>query len=395
MYLGLQLQPGSGFQGVLQPRVPLTRLQLYGCMLLDGAEGLSAALALLPGLQYLSICATCWGWDKLVLLTDALTALQQLTYLELADATLQGPDEVTPALQPLQSLTRLIDLRLAPGRDADINSSMLSAMQHLTRFGLIDGRLEPVALTTPGGTHLQHLELAHISTPGGAGGTAQLLSQLQRLQQLTHLELSSASTLTVSPEGNPPAAAFSALTASSKLQCLNIRHCTLPAAVWHYMFPAGRQLPQLRSLDIACDTQPDGTEAAAPEGTRLVSCCPALQALSMQGLQYSAELLTPLQRLSGLHTLTLARHDGESEGEILGVAGRLTGLRELELFARCPAEVLLQQLTQLKQLTKLVCKGDLNMKPFSVHLQEVSSVIDQLIGDCTTAKLSLCSESDL
>jgi hypothetical protein len=161
------------------------------------------------------------------------------------------------------------------------------------------------------------------------------------------------------------------------------------------MFPAGRQLPQLRSLDIAYVTQPDGTEAAAPEGTRLVSCCPALQALSMRGLQCSAELLTPLQRLSGLHTLTLARHDGESEGEILGVVGRLTGLRELELFARCPAEVLLQQLTQLKQLTKLVCKGDLNMKPFSVHLQEVSSVIDQLIGDCTTAKLSLCSESDL
>ena len=52
--------------------------------------------------------------------------------------------------------------------------------------------------------------------------------------------------------GNHPAAAFSALTASSKLQHLAVNWWTLPAGVGQHVFPSGRQLLNLRSLDLTC-----------------------------------------------------------------------------------------------------------------------------------------------
>jgi hypothetical protein len=54
-HLQLQLQPGARFQGVVRPGLPVKQLQLSHCLLLDGPEGLAAALSLLPGLQHLSI----------------------------------------------------------------------------------------------------------------------------------------------------------------------------------------------------------------------------------------------------------------------------------------------------------------------------------------------------
>ena len=157
-------------------------------------------------------------------------------------------------------------------------------------------------------------------------------------------------------EGNPPAAAFSALTASSKLQHLDLNRCMLPAAVWQHVFAAGRQLPQLRYLNIGHVTKASSgaAAAAAPEGSRLVSCCPGLQHLDVQQLQYSAEGLAPLQRLSELHTLRLATNSGEG----LEAVSQLTGLQELYLVAGCAAaDRLLLQLTQLKQLTSLDFHG--------------------------------------
>ena len=155
-FLDVQLQPGSGFQGVVRSGVPLKRLQLYGCLLLDGVEGLAAALALLPGLEYLSVYRTNRGKDDLQLLADALSGLQQLTYLELDDGNFRGPHKGTRSLQPLQSLTRLVTLRLAPHQYVDIGSSMLSGMQHLSHLRLAGhALLKPVALGAI--TNLQHL----------------------------------------------------------------------------------------------------------------------------------------------------------------------------------------------------------------------------------------------
>jgi hypothetical protein len=173
------------------------------------------------------------------------------------------------------------------------------------------------------------------------------LSQLQALQQLTHLAVRCDSRR----EGNPPAAAFSALTASSKLQHLDISQCRLPPDAWQHVFPTDRQLPELQYLDISYVlTLPCGP-AAAPEGTRLVSCCPGLQYLDMRHLQYSADCLTPFQGLSGLHTLRLDSYVG-ADG--LEAVTQLTWLGELTMAAPSSAAGLLLQLTQLKQLTCLV-----------------------------------------
>lgn len=109
----VQLQPRRGQQGVVRPGLPLKQLQLHDCMLLDWAEGLGAALSLLPGLQHLSIRARCsFGFPM-----TALLGLQQLTYLELDGLMLRGPYHERPphktfTLQPLHALIHLADLRL-------------------------------------------------------------------------------------------------------------------------------------------------------------------------------------------------------------------------------------------------------------------------------------------
>jgi hypothetical protein len=111
--LHLQLQPGSGFQGVLRLGTPVERLQLDRCRLVDGEEGLAAALSLRPGLHHLSCdCINSIGSDSFAFRfpVDALQDLQQLTYLELAGGDLQGQD----GMQYLKGLTSLQDLRLCP-----------------------------------------------------------------------------------------------------------------------------------------------------------------------------------------------------------------------------------------------------------------------------------------
>jgi hypothetical protein len=53
--LKLQMQPGSGSEAVVRAGLPLKQLDLNHCVLLDGEEGLAAALSLLPELEHLSI----------------------------------------------------------------------------------------------------------------------------------------------------------------------------------------------------------------------------------------------------------------------------------------------------------------------------------------------------
>jgi hypothetical protein len=99
---------------------------------------------------------------------------------------------------------------------------MLSSIQQLTRLELWLCNVEPSVLA--GRTQLQHLTLGCCNVEScSAAWVEQLLSYLQPLQQLTHLNL------TYSLQGvegdHPPAAAYTALTASSKLQHLNIHWC--------------------------------------------------------------------------------------------------------------------------------------------------------------------------
>jgi hypothetical protein len=380
----LQLLPGDdGSQGVLGAAAAvaaLKTLRLRDCRLTDGEKWIAAALSpFCAVLQHLSIRNVSFHGLPVVFHTGVLQQMQQLTHLELASISAAGTERRRPALQDLQSLTRLVDLRLdRPGEGGDrpkVTANMLSGMQNLTRLDFCQLVLEPGALA--GKPKLQHLQLITSYTDGSiTEGMAQLLSRLQDLQQLTHLDFTGTLSAyamewgapaddgseTYQERDRPPAAAYAALTASSKLQYLNISNCTLPAGVWQHMFPAGKQLPHLETLVMSGVSRPSGLSAAAPEG--LVSCCPALRVLDMQSMRGSVKLLASLQGLSGLRILRLApassAWDELMEAEGFVAACRLTGLRELSLYTGyTPAtrEGLLRPLTQLQQLTRLYYEG--------------------------------------
>jgi hypothetical protein len=306
---GVELGARYSWQGVLgAAEMPLKQLELRDCTLLDGTKGLEAALEHLPGLEHLSVdypstrgCAY-----HVYFPTNVLEQMQQLTHLDLkGNWLLSGRPRGATSLRPLQVLTRLVDLRLG-SRDAEsITTEMLSGLCLLTRLDLPGDSpgttIAPGALA--GKTRLQHLDIRRCNIADGAAGVAELLSQLQHLTQLTHLDL--IESLAVVEDGNPPAAAYSALTASSKLHRLDITGCMLPVGVWQHIFPAGRQLPHLQNLLISKATDPSGEPADAPDGSRIISCCPGLQGLCMHSLVYIEEELAPLEALEQLGKLRL------------------------------------------------------------------------------------------
>jgi hypothetical protein len=310
-------------------------------------------------------------------LGDVLLRLQQL--LRFYQLLLNDDENQSADLQHLSALTGLVELDLYLVNPYTVTASMLGGTLRLTRLqlsGLNDFCLEPAALA--GKTLLQHLKLSGRVQLGGdwrtgATGAAQLLSQphrLEQLQQLTCLVLWSSQKAS---GPLPAAAAYSALTASSCLQRLDISGSCLPEGVWQHIFPAGRQLLHMRVLDISNVRHPGaGLEAyaAAPEGTCLVSCCPGLQILDVSRLQYDTEL-AGLQRLSSLERLTLG-HAFFLRDE-LEVLCQLTGLRELTVLVPSgAAEGPLLQLTQLRQLTSLRYEGPLDGQQIAKNWSEVS-----------------------
>jgi hypothetical protein len=394
-YLQLQLQPGNRSQGMLGAAAAvaaLKQLRLVQCEVVDNeaAEALVAALSQLPaGLEHLCINDLYSFGDHAVQFpSGVLQQLPHLTYLQIAYVEILGPDEASPAFQPLQDLTKLVELQLKGVGDGEvITSNMLSGMQQLTRLELsFNMDFEPGALA--GKTQLQHLCLSDCGIVGGAAGVAQLLSHLQPLQQLTHLSMHSR--VWAVEEGNPPALAYAALTASSKLQHLDISSFTLPAHVWQHLFPAGRQLLNLQSLNIGGVRQP-GDYALPPECSRLVSCCPSLQSLQLGSLGRSAELLAQLQGLSRLQALHCNWEGATSE--VVQAVCQLTGLKVLQVWghARMKDEGTLLQLTQLKQLTMLHYELTTGFFDDGIHLSGEVNTSHCIVLDCGVSLLPPCS----
>jgi hypothetical protein len=153
---------------------------------LDHGHGPAAAEALLPaGLEHLSILQDPCPWPP-QFPTAVLQQLSHLTYLELAGNQLQASGPGQDALQPLQGMTRLVDLRRRTV--SSVTAGDLSGTCNLARLDLSGcRRLTPGALA--GKTKLQHLRLQQCDTAGDATGPAQLLSHLERMQQLTHSDV--------------------------------------------------------------------------------------------------------------------------------------------------------------------------------------------------------------
>mgnify|MGYP001807339364 CR=1 FL=1 len=127
--------------------------------------------------------------------------------------------------------------------------------------------------------------------------------------------------------------------------------------------------------------------ATAPEGGRLVSCCPGLQHLDMRWLQYNADVLGPLPGLSSLCTVLLSPVN-VTKG--LEVVGQLPQLRHLVLHASgvdAPKGLLLH-VTHLKQLTYLDYDGILNRQYTVLKLeQQVHLYIHGHLG-CTSGTVA-------
>lgn len=267
-------------------------------------------------------------------------------------------------MQPLGALTLLVDLRLCvwmPGEPAYVSSSMLSSLQCLTLLELTGCNLEFTSKTLACLSQLQHLQLRAGYIRGAEDGYAELLSGLQQLSQLTTLAFIAC--MMDTEETYPVAAAFSALTASSKLRNLTISECMLPEGIWQHVFPTGRRLPHLTSLDISHPKDEDDSEdssedaedpcedpVAAPDAEYLVRCCPGLLSLNMLGLQSSTESLATLQELTKLQKLCFHIEAWHRVQELSG----LTGLRHLEIVveeSQRDEKGLPMQLTELQQLT--------------------------------------------
>ena len=259
---GVSLQvawQGYGLLGVLGPAAgaatALRQLWLSDCKLHNRAaeQALAAAMWKLPeGLQHLSISNIRPRDFRFPV--GVCQQLQQLTHLELADVEVVFPDGASRKLPGLQGMTRLVDVRLVDVSRVEVGD-MLSGMQHLTHLELLPCWSLEVSVFD-GKIQLQHLALYDMGM--SAEQVAQLLSHLQHMRQLTHLSLDTA--LDSHDEGSPPAAAYAALTASSKLALLNICACRVPAGAWQHILPTGKQLPHLTEFDLAHLEQPSGDE---------------------------------------------------------------------------------------------------------------------------------------
>jgi hypothetical protein len=178
----LQLGPGNGLQGVLGcVGASLKQLLLLSCTLLDGEQGLAAALSLLPGLEHLNVSSRYSMGVQHRFPAAVLQHLQQLTYLELSCGLLQHSSSDP---QPLKALTRLADLRLRKAQDP-VTAGFLSGLGLLTHLHISGSAVEPGALA--GKTRLQELGFTGIA--GGAADVAELMCQLQHMQQLSYVHL--------------------------------------------------------------------------------------------------------------------------------------------------------------------------------------------------------------
>jgi hypothetical protein len=302
----LQLQQQPPADSLLSTSTQLTLLELAQ-VTVQGPQDSLAALAALPKLQHLALQAvkmhspdTHTGGRPLLRLPGAaLQALTALTALRVSS----GPSLAQDALQHLSCLTKLQHLVLHNALSSPLNPSTapgFSVLTALTTCSLYEGSVDPSVLLSC--TRLVELRLRHLNQHNGAVASgARLLQLLSALPSLQYLEV--ANSRFSWPQEDPEA--FSAFTSSSALQHLQLEDCCLPPSIWQSAFPPGRQLSQLQKL-LALDGR--GDRPADSDGVLRGACLSAADISSIvsccNGLQQMAVTLRPAVSLSALTTLT-------------------------------------------------------------------------------------------
>jgi hypothetical protein len=343
--LPVRLTPGDSFAGVLHAWPGLKKLRLSDCLLVDEGDSLHAALLLLPTLHHLSLEGLHLHGDEWDMCApfklEVLDHLQRLTFLELK--TLSFQHDGSNVTHPLEQLTDLQCLQLASNR-LTVSASTTSGMQQLTHLELgFWTKVEAAALGHL--LHLQHLDIWFDVDVAAA------LSHLQQMTQLTYLRWGAWDT----DEDVPlPAAAYSALTASSHLQHLEVRStAAIHAPLWQHLLPTARLMPHLQVLMTYELYHPDQPGWSCSDVPRFVTSCPGLRKLTV-GADCSSQQLAQLSGLTGLRQLAVGVVDNAIQPLAqMEALAELTALQGLTLFTSCGLDCVLE-LMQLRHLTSLV-----------------------------------------
>jgi len=335
----IQLQKGTVQLESLRPLQGLTELVMDSCRVISSPHATISAginpltqLSGVSGLKHLSLAdvrVNCSVANPagfvLEFPSSLLSHLVQLTYLKLGqgqvqtDAALQHLSAVSAlkhldldlsgwyqeltaaALTGLQHLQKLTALKLYPVT-WDINLQSMPAIIMLTALRVLDlhssSSVDPSVLA--GLSQLQKVYQA-CPIPWDAEDCAAMLASIGRQHELRQLNIRN-----VHCWSSPSAAAYSALTASSQLQHLEVLSGELPAGAWQQMFQPSRRLPDLRYLGLHGDNETPWQHPAqrlgAADMQAMVSCCPALETLIL-GPQIRVLTSAPLQQLTGLRSL--------------------------------------------------------------------------------------------
>lgn len=267
----------------------LTHLRLRNCRM-----ELSALPAFMA-LQHLSLAGHS-GDSTISAVLEAIPALQLLTYLELS-----GQYAVDAVMSGVQHLPNLEQLLLCTDYRSGCTAASFAALPaSITKLCIKHSKCplaQPLLLSadnTPGLTQpttLQWLDVSDVvfdlallaslqslrhvaiegalaAAPVGVQGVG--LAVLSSLTALEHLKLTP-HTL----PNQPTSADIAALTASSQLTYLDIGS-GIARGHYSHMFPAGRQLQQLRGLRATM-----GIMARTQDTITLARCCPNLQQLEL------------------------------------------------------------------------------------------------------------------
>lgn len=284
-----------------------------------------------------------------------------LTKLQLTDGrdavALGAADCSHPLLPPqLQQLSRLECLVL---RHCRLPSQMLVSLSSQLR------RLELNRCTLLPGDASEHMSRPRWTPLAQTlAGIAAFLSSLQHLTQLKHLQLQDM-TLRQATEWDeevPPLEQFSALTASTNLTALHLVYQpeshVVPADAMQFVFPAGRQLPQLREVSIDCFPDWSGHCMDGDDLARLISACSNLAALNIRGAMYEDADISPLLQLPQSCSNLIVGGYQAFDNSAACVVAQLTQLTSLEWHNAVFFTALgWEQLTVLRGLQRLAIGG--------------------------------------
>jgi len=213
--------------------------------------------------------------------------------------------------------------------------------------------VDPAALH--GCTTLHRLSLESVQSVSSTAGPQSLLPLIARLQQLQQLELNLSGD-SGGYDWSAEPSAYMALSASSNLQLLKLRHVRgLPAGAWqHGVFRPGQRLPALQQFTF--ELSPTAPALFAQHDVAaLVSCCRALR-VAVLHTQPNVQL-TQLAQLPTLEDLTLRHTDVTTCGSLAALSS-LRSFQTLKVFGHKLSYSSLMPLTSLRALTAFsVCGG--------------------------------------